>query len=94
MGTGLVLMAIGAAELRLSLHTVHLEYADMKTVVAGVAYALVRAASRLISTHGPSRTEIRDAHAGRRDESRRGTHECVRHAGLLTFHSPFPHPYC
>jgi len=52
MRTGFVLMAIGAAELRLSLNTVHLEYADTKTVAAGVAYALVRAASRLISTHG------------------------------------------
>ena len=58
MGTGLVLMAIGAAELRLSLHTVHLEYADMKTVVAGVAYALVRAASRLISTPVPRVSQI------------------------------------
>ena len=35
MGTGFVLMAIGAAELRLSLNTVHLEYADTKTVAAG-----------------------------------------------------------
>src|SRR5712691_1137943 len=28
-----------------------------------------------------SRTGICGAHGGRRDESRRGTHECVRHTG-------------
>ena len=39
-----------------------------------VAHALLRAASRLISTLGGS------MNPGRRDESRRGTQECVRHS--------------
>src|SRR5437764_3022104 len=38
-----------------------------------VAHALLRAASRLISTRGPER----------RHECRRGTHECVRHVICL-----------
>ena len=42
--------------------------------VHDVAYALLRAASRLFST--PSSTVLQ---ARRRDESRRGTLECVRH---------------
>src|SRR5216684_769856 len=49
-------------------------------VVADVAYALVRAASRLVST--PGRRCCDDScelKLQRRDESRRGTHECVRH---------------
>ena len=41
---------------------------------ADVAYALVRAVSRHFSTHGRVQHFSR-----RRDESRRGTHECARH---------------
>ena len=41
---------------------------------ADVAYALVRAVSRHFSTHGRVQQFSR-----RREKSRRGTHECVRH---------------
>jgi hypothetical protein len=41
-----------------------------------VAYALVRAASRLVSMLVPGAIETSDRH---RQECRRGTHECVRH---------------
>ena len=48
---------------------------------ADVAYALVRAASRLVST--PAKT----LHPARyRDESRYGTHECVRHIADISEH--------
>ncbi len=46
-------------------------------MVRDVAHALVRAASRL------SRRLPKQHPSRRRDESRRGTHECVRHVALL-----------
>jgi len=46
------------------------------STLAAVAHALVRAASRLFST--PLRPS-----AVRRQECRRGTHECVRHCSLI-----------
>ncbi len=71
MRTGFVLMAIGAAELRLSLNTVHLEYADTKTVAAGVAYALVRAASMAAAKPNELVLETTEQHSdGRRLERR------------------------
>src|SRR5216684_4271305 len=54
--------------------------------IADVAHALVRAASRLVSTLG---CEFPPSATKRRDESRRGTQECVRHNlknGLLRMH--------
>jgi hypothetical protein len=45
-----------------------------------VACALVRAASRLVGMLGEHPRSPRFS-AGRREESRRGTHECVRHDG-------------
>src|SRR5260370_4929169 len=55
----------------------------MDSKSAGVAYALVRAASRLISTHGSRTLKFVAPTDGRRDESRRGTHKCVRYACLI-----------
>ena len=45
-----------------------------------VAHALVRAASRLVSTLACNRYQFRGK---RRDDSRRRTHECVRHIRIL-----------
>jgi len=45
-----------------------------------VACALVRAASRFIGMLGEHPQSQRSS-AGRREESGRGTHECVRHVG-------------
>src|SRR5437899_3860035 len=55
-------------------------------LVADVAHALLRAVSRLISTPALLFDTVCEscARTRRRDESRRGTHECVRHEGMLT----------
>ena len=52
-------------------------------LVADVAHALLRAVSRLISTPAPLFDAVCEscARTGRREESRRGTQECVRHVG-------------
>ena len=50
---------------------------------AGVAYALVRAASRLISTHGSCTLRL-VMRRRRRDESRRGTHVRTPHLPAIT----------
>src|SRR5258708_21293894 len=55
-------------------------YAKVLTSSHTVAHALVRAASRLVSTLA---SEFVSPTNKRRDESRRGTHECVRHDGDL-----------
>jgi hypothetical protein len=51
-------------------------YALGTALVLGVAHTLLRAVSALVPT--------RRAAAKRREESRRGTHECVRHSSALT----------
>src|SRR5205807_5419302 len=57
--------------------TVHTPIQEQhKSSVKAVAHALMRAASRLISTPA---CEFRSTPPKRRDESRRGTQECVRH---------------
>src|SRR3989454_7695506 len=52
-------------------------------LVADVAHALLRAVSRLISTPALLFDTVCEscARTGRREESRRGTQECVRHVG-------------
>src|SRR5436190_24311756 len=56
---------------------------------AGVAHALLRAVSRLVSTPAPLYDAASDpvARTGRREESRRGTQECVRYGGSQMAHA-------
>src|SRR3989441_3896468 len=58
-------------------------------LVADVAHALLRAVSRLISTPALLFDTVCEscARTGRREESRRGTHECVRYVGDHLPHS-------
>src|SRR5258707_15094702 len=55
---------------------------------AGVAHALLRAVSRLVSTPAPLYNAASEsvARTGRREESRRGTQECVRYSGAQMAH--------
>src|SRR5260221_14656597 len=68
-----------------SLNTVHLDYARTRNCAWSVAYALVRAASRLISTPVPCGLQISVRRAKRREYSLQSALECVRHprGGLL-----------
>src|SRR5436190_3594552 len=56
---------------------------------AGVAHALLRAVSRLVSTPALLYDAASDpvARTGRREESRRGTQECVRYGGNQMAHA-------
>src|SRR5437667_8044079 len=58
-------------------------------LVADVAHALLRAVSRLISTPALLFDTVCEscARTGRREESRRGTQECVRYVGDHLPHS-------
>ena len=58
-------------------------------LVADVAHALLRAVSRLISTPALLFDTVCEscARTGRREESRRGTQECVRHVSDHLPHS-------
>src|SRR5262249_15365257 len=59
------------------------QYPRKNNFTASVAHALVRAMSRLVSTH------LCATATKRRHERRRGTHECVRHGGQPTKRSSY-----